>query len=334
MKIFISHSSKNVDYGNALVNLLTGIGISGDQIIFTSNDAYGIPIGQNIFDWLKNQIMEKPYVLYLLSPEYYKSVACLNEMGAAWVIENKHTMIFTPNFKMDSYEFQNGAIDPREIGFYINNNDKLIAFIDSLRTDYKVTTNQVLINQKIREFLDTVKSFNSTTSKEIKTETLKNSIIADATVQVKKETAQTEKIAVVPKKYVGKSRFFNDLMNGKLKDEEVILTHYIVDTARFRLFTGWQENQEIEKIKIWEDVNGINNTLSNNYESTLRRFEMKKLVSVSAETSGGNPKEMQITEELQDELLNLPTELEEKINEIINNNPKTESDEFNPDNWN
>ena len=123
-------------------------------------------------------------------------------------------------------------------------------------------------------------------------------------------------------------------MNGKLKDEEVILTHYIVDTARFRLFTGWQENQEIEKIKIWEDVNGINNTLSNNYESTLRRFEMKKLVSVSAETSGGNPKEMQITEELQDELLDLPIELEEKINEVINNNPKTETDEFNPDNWN
>jgi len=333
MKIFISHSSKNANYGNALVNLLTGIGISGDQIIFTSNDAYGIPIGQNIFDWLKNQIMEKPYVLYLLSPEYYKSVACLNEMGAAWVIENKHTMIFTPNFKLDSYEFQNGAIDPREIGFYINNNDKLIAFIDSLRTDYKVTTNQVLINQKIREFLDAIKSFNSTASKEIKTETLKNSIIADATVQVKKETAKTEKIAIIPKKYVGKSRFFNDLMNGKLKDEEVILTHYIVDTARFRLFTGWQENQEIEKIKIWEDVNGINNTLSNNYESTLRRFEMKKLVSVSAETSGGNPKEMQITEELQDELLDLPTEIDEKINEIINNNPKTESDEFNPDNW-
>lgn len=117
MKIFISHSSKNADYGNALVNLLTGIGISGEQIIFTSNDAYGIPIGQNIFDWLKTQIKEKPYVLYLLSPEYYKSVACLNEMGAAWVIENKHTMIFTPNFKLDSYEFQNGAIDPREIGF-------------------------------------------------------------------------------------------------------------------------------------------------------------------------------------------------------------------------
>ncbi|AFU69553.1 TIR_2 superfamily protein [Psychroflexus torquis ATCC 700755] len=334
MKIFILHSSKNANYGNALVNLLTGIGISGDQIIFTSNDAYGIPIGQNIFDWLKNQIVEKPYVLYLLSSEYYKSVACLNEMGAAWVIENKHTMIFTPNFKLDSYEFQNGAIDPREIGFYINNNDKLIAFIDSLRTDYNVTTNPVLINQKIREFLDVIGNFNTTATTEIKNETLKKSVIADAIFQGKKETKLTEKSNNSPKKYVGKSRFFNDLMCGKLKDEEVILTHYIIDTARFRLFTGWQESQELDKIKAWEDVNGINSTLSDNYESALRRFEMKKLISVSAVTSGGKTKELQIIEELQDELLDLPTEVGEKINEIVDNNLKTESEQFNPDNWN
>jgi|GEM_PF-5569670 len=51
MKIFISHASINKDYGTALVELLKGIGI--DDIIFTSNVAYGIPIGENIFNWLK-----------------------------------------------------------------------------------------------------------------------------------------------------------------------------------------------------------------------------------------------------------------------------------------
>ena len=157
MKIFISHSSKNKNYGNEFVNLLTGVGANGEDIIFTSNDAYGIPIGENIFQWLKNRIAEKPHVIYLLSPEYYKSVACLNEMGAAWVIENKHTMIFTLDFQLDSYEFQNGAIDPREIGFYIDNQSKLIAFIESLRNDFNITTNQVLINQKISIFLENIK---------------------------------------------------------------------------------------------------------------------------------------------------------------------------------
>ena len=329
MKIFISHSSKNANYGNALVNLLTGVGINGDQIIFTSNDAYGIPIGQNIFDWLKNRITEKPYVLYLLSPEYYTSVACLNEMGAAWVIENKRTMIFTPNFKLDSYEFQNGAIDPREIGFYIDNFDKLIAFIDSLRNDYKITSNQVLITQKIRDFIEIIKSFNASSTKKIKEAVVKQSVIAEDTTE-KFTPIPDKKNASTTKKYVGKSRFLSDLMNGKLKDEEVILIHYILDTAKFRLFTGWQESMETDSIKIWEEVNKINNTLSSRYESALRRLEMKKLAVISAVTSGGNAKELQITEEFQDELLDLPEEVISKINEVVENNPKKD---FETDLW-
>lgn len=329
MKIFISHSSKNANYGNALVNLLTGVGVDGDKIIFTSNSAYGIPLGQNIFEWLKNRISEKPYVLYLLSPEYYKSVACLNEMGAAWVIENKHRMIFTPDFKLDSYEFQNGAIDPRTLGFYINDFDKLIAFIDSLRLEYNITSNQVLITQKIRDFIETIEKFKKPNSKEIETKLFNETAVTNS--QTNNITA-TKKISS-PKTYEGKSRFFKDLIKNKLKEEEVLLAHYIIEQAKFKLFTGWQEQMEIEKIKVWEDVNGINNTLSNNYESALRRFGMKKLIEVSAVTSGGNPKEMQINEEFQDELLDLPEEITDKINEVIINNPKIESDLSNESFW-
>jgi hypothetical protein len=54
MKIFISHSSQNKPFGQELVNLMVSLGISSDKIIFTSNVAHGIPIGNNIFDWLKS----------------------------------------------------------------------------------------------------------------------------------------------------------------------------------------------------------------------------------------------------------------------------------------
>ena len=67
MKIFISHTSKNKDYGNLLVDLLRNIGVKDIEIIFTSNIAFGIPVGKNIFNWLKSQIEEKPFVIYLLS---------------------------------------------------------------------------------------------------------------------------------------------------------------------------------------------------------------------------------------------------------------------------
>ncbi|MGN0245845.1 MAG: hypothetical protein ACI4DK_07760 [Lachnospiraceae bacterium] len=44
MKIFISHSSKDKIYGDLLVELLKGLGLRRDEIIYTSNDLYGIPL--------------------------------------------------------------------------------------------------------------------------------------------------------------------------------------------------------------------------------------------------------------------------------------------------
>lgn len=127
MKIFISHSSKNASYGMALVELLTSIGIGHDKITFTSDASYGIPSGENIFNWLKGRISEKPFVIYLLSPEYFSSVACLNEMGAAWVVENQHIAIFTPTFDLGSENFQNSVLDPREMGFRLDDSERVDA---------------------------------------------------------------------------------------------------------------------------------------------------------------------------------------------------------------
>jgi hypothetical protein len=231
MKIFISHSSKNDDYGNALVDLLIGVGIIGEKIIFTSNDAYGIPTGENIFNWLKNRITEKPYVLYLLSPEYYTSVACLNEMGAAWVVENEHTMIFTPDFNLKSYEFQNGALDPREIGFYINNQDRLILFIESLKTHFAITTNPVLIYQKIRQFLNRIINLNSSisniSSKKVNEVSIEEPIVISTETIKTKSTKSTGNNYSTLNQSNPTDRFFNDLLINKLKNEEVILIQCI-----------------------------------------------------------------------------------------------------------
>ena len=310
MKIFISHSSKNENYGKALVQLLTGIGIKSEQIIFTSNPAFGVPNGQNIFNWLKSRINEKPYVIYLLSPEYYSSIACLNEMGAAWVIENQHSMIFTPHFKLDSYEFQNGALDPREIGFYINDEDRLTGFIESLKGAFEISSNQVLINQKCRDFIQQLEAFP------------KAPIISSVTEETEEIELNTKSEVAVKSKSEKKSsnnsvdRYFNDLNKGKLKDEEVLIIQYVIDTSRYKLGTGWQESNEQESIEVWEDLNELNNTLSQNYSTALRRLDMRKLIEVSNVTSHGNPKEYQFIEEMQNELLDLPQEFHNKVLEI------------------
>ena len=332
MKLFISHSSKNANYGNALVELLTGIGVSPSDIIFSSNDAFGIPIGQNIFNWLKDRISEKPYVLYLLSPEYYTSVACLNEMGAAWIIESDHTMIFTPNFNLRSYEFQNGALDPREIGFYINNENKVLSFIESLKTTFSIANNPVLINQKVRNFIAFINQIplNGVMSDvELAKIDEKNVSIVEIESQPSQPIAENKPLLNSSTQgNSGKSRFYSDLMNGKLKDDEALLAKYIMDTDRFRLGTGWQESYEVANIRTWEDINELSNVLSNSYNATLRRIEMKKLTEVSAITSHGNPKEFSLVEDFKNELLDPSDELSKKLNDIFERNKKDDSSDF------
>ena len=323
MNIFISHSSKNAAFGNAIVDLLTSVGISGDQIIFTSNDAYGIPIGQNIFNWLKDRITEKPFVLYLLSPEYYSSVACLNEMGAAWVVENQHAMIFTPNFDLSSYEFQNGALDPREIGFYIDNQDRLTAFIESLKSHFNVSNSPVLVNQKIRDFLTRIESLKSASLQNVKYHKKKEMI--DFRERKEESPVEAEELEVNIINSTSRTsgvKFFKDFEAGKLKDEEVLLIYYVLETARYKLGTGWQESVEIENIKVWEDINQLDDTLSSNYANTLRRFEMRKLTEVSDTTSYGNPKEVMLIEEIQQELIEPSKKINDRILAVINMHPK------------
>jgi hypothetical protein len=159
MKIFISHSSKNKFYGDKLVDLLRNVGVKENQLIYTSNTAYGIPVGQNIFNWLKSQITEKPFVIYLLSEEYYQSIACLNEMGAAWIIENKHAAIFTPNFNLSSKEFQSGALDPREIGFYISDEERILSFLQLISEDFEISKSHIIISQSIKKFTTEINNY-------------------------------------------------------------------------------------------------------------------------------------------------------------------------------
>jgi len=320
MKIFISHSSKNKIYGEKLVDLLRNIGVKENEIIFTSNTAYGIPVGHNIFNWLKYQITEKPFVIYLLSEEYYQSIACLNEMGAAWIIENKHAAIFTPNFNLSSKEFQSGALDPREIGFFINDEERILSFIQTLSEDFEISKSHLIISQSVKRFIQEIN-----TIKTSKTENIESPKIE--TLQKQTVSVQTSGIKTVhPVKSVTTSyeglypKFINLITSKKLKEDELILLHYIIETGRLKLMTGWQEQNEIENIKVWEKTNDIRNILSKNYTSILKRFELRGYIEVSAVTSSNNPKEFKIKDEISEHLLELPKEVLNTINETIEKN--------------
>lgn len=110
-KIFISHSSKDIKYVEPLVNLLDKIGLTEKEIFCSSMPGYGIPVGENIYDYLAKEFQSNNLmVIFILSKNYYKSPACLNEMGASWVLKKKYYTILLPEFEFKRID---GAIDPR-----------------------------------------------------------------------------------------------------------------------------------------------------------------------------------------------------------------------------
>lgn len=146
----------------------------------------------------------------------------------------------------------------------------------------------------------------------------KGKVVFASQIETKPSIAKTESLNIK------KSQLINDLLNDKLRDEEILMLHYVLETANYKLGTGWQESYEVENTKTWEDIHESDNTLSQNYSSVLRRFEMRKLTTVSDVTSHGNPKEVMLLEEVQEELLNLGSDAKNKILETISQHTKKE----------
>lgn len=113
-KLFISHSSSDKEYMTALVEMLEGIGISSDSLVCSSVPGYGIPLGNDIYDWLRDRFVKDDLrVLFALSQNYYESPACLNEMGAAWITKPNVTLLLLPGFDFKDIK---GCVNSREIG--------------------------------------------------------------------------------------------------------------------------------------------------------------------------------------------------------------------------
>lgn len=117
-KIFISHSNQDKEYVTCLVDFLEDIGLKENQLFCSSVPGYGIPLNEDIYDYLKQQFQGHDlHVILVLSDNYYHSVACMNEMGAAWILQSKYTTILLPGFEFKEIK---GAINPRKIGLKLD----------------------------------------------------------------------------------------------------------------------------------------------------------------------------------------------------------------------
>ena len=120
-KLFISHSSADKEYMTVLVEMLEGIGISRASSVCSSVPGYGIPLGNDIYDWLRDRFVKDDLrVLFALSQNYYGSPACLNEMGAAWITKPQVTLLLLPEFDFKEIK---GCVNSRDIGISMDSSD-------------------------------------------------------------------------------------------------------------------------------------------------------------------------------------------------------------------
>ena len=119
--VFISHSSKDKAFVEALVELLESIGFDESNLFCSSIDGYGIGLGEDVFDTLKRLFLEHElYVLFVHSPRYYNSTVSMNEMGAAWVLRANYYSLLTKDM---NYNEMSGVVNSNSIAIKVDSDD-------------------------------------------------------------------------------------------------------------------------------------------------------------------------------------------------------------------
>lgn len=113
-KIFISHSSLDTEIGEKFVDLLIEIGIPKEIIFFSSRYHTGVEIGYDFHKEIKEHLRTCEIVVFLLTKNFYTSPACLNEMGAAWVLDKNIYPILLGDLEHSDMK---GFIDSHYIAF-------------------------------------------------------------------------------------------------------------------------------------------------------------------------------------------------------------------------
>lgn len=98
-KIFISHSSLDTEIGEKFVDALIEIGIPKEIIFYSSRYHTGVEIGNDFHVEIKQYLSSCDVVVFLLTKNFYNSVACLNEMGAAWILDKNISPILLGNLR-------------------------------------------------------------------------------------------------------------------------------------------------------------------------------------------------------------------------------------------
>lgn len=166
--LFISHSSADEDIASSLVQMLRTLGFTNKNLFCSSVPGYDIREGEDIYDTLASKFNDyKIFVILLLSRNYYKSAACLNEMGATWVLKAEYSTIVCPGFTIPEIK---GAVNPTKMAVILDEpkrvngrlnqlKDRLISFFELPKVE-----DDTIWEADRNSFIEAVKSISMATN--------------------------------------------------------------------------------------------------------------------------------------------------------------------------
>lgn len=120
-----------------------------------------------------NRIEKSNIVLFLLSEDYFKSVVCLNEMGASWVTKNEYYLFFVPGFDRNSREFMDCCINQKKMGITLNgaNNCRqgLREFVKDLSSKMKLDVTDDFLYDEVELCCEQLRKLSPSSSKYVAT---------------------------------------------------------------------------------------------------------------------------------------------------------------------
>lgn len=152
-KIFISHALKDKEIVSLFVDkiLVLGSGVSLEDIVFTSREDTGVINGEDIPEAIKSGLKESALFFMMVSEAYKDSEVCLNEMGAAWVMDDlSRKIILLPNTGFEKI----GWLMSLKKGMKLDDRDGLDMIHDDVVSALGKTVKTVTWNRYKEEFQD------------------------------------------------------------------------------------------------------------------------------------------------------------------------------------
>lgn len=172
--IFVSHASIDSTIVEKIIEVLETIGVKEKSIFCTSFKEYGIMLGDNFLDTIKNKLNEDVIVIFVLTENFYRSPICLCEMGATWIKTSKHIPIVVPPLDFSDVK----GVIPLTQGFKLDDKTGLNQLKELIEKELKIPSISINLWERKRdkihsEFIQTINNKENTQA----TQNVRNTVV-------------------------------------------------------------------------------------------------------------------------------------------------------------